>query len=528
VNPTLIGELIQLRYQLMWARTRTRNGKIALFVIGYLLLVLVIAVMAAGGFGAAALAVKSGKAEFVTRIVLTSLFAQALLGTVMMGFGLNSIFSDVELRRYPVSASDRRLARHLIGVIDPFWILTFALEIGLVVGLYVWGGPGNIALGFLAVLLLLPANYLVARLIETVISRMMQGPSGSTFVMIGVLALSLSGLVIPPVVKRFPWLVDGVLAGLAWSPPFGAAAAATRSGAAVASGLGLELVWIVALAAALVWLEQRPAERQTVATTTMKFESGYDRVAAALGFTYAPLVGWWLRFYCRNARFKAMLVIAPVLVGFLTFNVGMGGGRKGGGVGLFAAALGTIPIVTFLATSRFMVNQFGYLGGGYRRCFLLPVAPAVVLQTGSYASLLLGAAFIPVAAGAWVAFAPVPFDARQLFMLLASATTGLFVFHALGLWASIYGPRRGNYNQSLGNDLSLMGNLVLIGGVFSCMLAPPLARNFLPGAYNPANWWMWMAPPIAAMAFYSATLRATSGLVTQKREQLMAVVEGKA
>ncbi len=64
MNPPLIGELIRLRYQLMWARTRTRNGKIALFVIGYLLLLLVVAVLAAGGFGAAALAVRSGKASW--------------------------------------------------------------------------------------------------------------------------------------------------------------------------------------------------------------------------------------------------------------------------------------------------------------------------------------------------------------------------------------------------------------------------------------------------------------------------------
>jgi hypothetical protein len=524
VNPALIGELMQLRYKLMWARTRTRNGKVALFVIGYLLLTLVIAVLAAGGFGAAAVAVKSGKAETVTRIVLTSLFAQALLGTVMMGFGMNSIFSDVELRRYPVSASDRRLVRHLIGIIDPFWLLTFALEIGLVVGLYVWGGPGSFLIGLAAVLLLMPANYLVARLIELVISRAMQGPSGSTFVMIGVLSLSLSGLVIPPVVKRFPWLVDSTLKTLAWTPPFGAAAAATRSGAPMASGLALELAWIVGLAVALIWLERRPMERRTAETTAMQFDSGYDRAAAALGFAYAPLVGWWLRFYCRNSRFKAMLLISPVLVAFLTYNLGA---RKGG-IGLFAAALGTVPVATFLATSRFMVNQFGYLGGGYRRCFLLPVEPSVVLRTGSYASMLLSSVFIPIVAIAWVALAPVPFDARQVFMLLASATTGLFLFHGLGLWASLYGPRRGNYNQSLGNDLSLIGNLVLIGGVMGCMIGPQLLHKLAPGAFDPTNWLMWIAPPVAGIVFYTTSLRAASGLLRGKREQLMAVVEGRA
>ena len=35
MNFQLIGELIGLRYKLMWAKTRTRNGKIALFLTGY-------------------------------------------------------------------------------------------------------------------------------------------------------------------------------------------------------------------------------------------------------------------------------------------------------------------------------------------------------------------------------------------------------------------------------------------------------------------------------------------------------------
>jgi len=212
------------------------------------------------------------------------------------------------------------------------------------------------------------------------------------------------------------------------------------------------------------------------------------------------------------------------MAAFLTFNVG---GRKGG-AGLFAAAMGLLPLTTFLATSRFMVNQFGYLGGGYRRCFLLPVEPAAVLRTGSYASMLLSALFIPAAALAWIVFAPVPFDARQVFMLLASLTTGLLVFHALGLWTTVYGPRRGNYNQSLGNDLSLLGNIVLIGGVFGCMLWPQALQRLAPGAFDAPNWWMWIAAPVAGAVFYSTSLRAASRLLTDKREHLMAVVEGRA
>src|SRR5436190_19755067 len=139
MNTSRVGELIRLRYKLMWAKTRTRNGKIALFFTGYILFALVIAVLASGGIGAAALAIRSGRAEFVTRLVLTSLFAQALLATVLTGFGMGAIFSDLELRRYPVTAAERVYQRHLIGNLDPVGLLTAALEPGLRDGLSVVG-----------------------------------------------------------------------------------------------------------------------------------------------------------------------------------------------------------------------------------------------------------------------------------------------------------------------------------------------------------------------------------------------------
>ena len=32
MNTALIGQLVKLRYQLLWAKTRSRNGRIALFL----------------------------------------------------------------------------------------------------------------------------------------------------------------------------------------------------------------------------------------------------------------------------------------------------------------------------------------------------------------------------------------------------------------------------------------------------------------------------------------------------------------
>ena len=120
MNLNLMGELVKLRYKLMWAKTRTRNGKIALFFAGYLLLVMAIAIVAAGGIGAGVIAVRTGKGYQVAAALLAGMYAQALLATVLLGFGMNAIFSDAEMRRYPLKARERDLVRHLIGILDPF------------------------------------------------------------------------------------------------------------------------------------------------------------------------------------------------------------------------------------------------------------------------------------------------------------------------------------------------------------------------------------------------------------------------
>lgn len=45
MNAPLILGLISLRYKLLWAKTRSRNGRIALFLTGYLLLLLLLVLL---------------------------------------------------------------------------------------------------------------------------------------------------------------------------------------------------------------------------------------------------------------------------------------------------------------------------------------------------------------------------------------------------------------------------------------------------------------------------------------------------
>ena len=76
MNFELIGNLVRLRYKLLWAKTRSRNGRIALFMAGYLLLVMLIALLASGGFGAALVA---GVLAAVLALPAVSLAAPTLI-----------------------------------------------------------------------------------------------------------------------------------------------------------------------------------------------------------------------------------------------------------------------------------------------------------------------------------------------------------------------------------------------------------------------------------------------------------------
>jgi hypothetical protein len=522
MNTKTIGELIRLRYKLLWARTRTRNGRIALFFIGYLLFALVAALLGAGGLGAAMVAVRTGKAELVAQIVLSSLFFQALMATLIMGFGMNAMFSETELRRYPVSALERRVTRHLIAIIDPFWFLVAALEIGLVFGLYALGA-GSLGLGLIAVTLLFLVNYLFARVFGLIVERAMQNKAGAAIVMVVVIGSLLSAGQLPALIKRSPWIGEAALRALRYTPPFGAAAAMTRGGAEAAFGLMFLVWWLLGLAAALVALERRPPQRQKAESTAMSFESPFDRAAAWFGSENGPLIAHWWRFYARNSRFRVMTLLSPVFVAFMTYNFGVRNPRGN----VFVAALSAFPILTFLGPSRITVNQFGYVGGGFRRYLLLPTDPAAALRTGNFASMLIALPLIPLAIIGWVALAPVPFDPRMVFMLIAASVTGMLVFHGLSLWASLYGARRGNYNQGLGNDLSLVGNLVLIGGIVTFLTTPQILKHVAPAVVAPENWWVGVVPVAAAAGFYMVSLRAATALFRQRHEGLMAVVEGR-
>jgi hypothetical protein len=527
MNFELIGHLVRLRYKLLWAKTRSRNGRIALFMAGYLLLVLLIAVLAAGGFGAALLAVRTGKAELVAQAVLSALYVQAVVAAVVLGFGVNAIFSEAQLRRYPLKARERRVAWHFIGIFDPFWFLILALELGLVVGLYV-SGAAFFWLGLIAVLLLLVSNYLVARVVALLVERLMQRKFGAAVLLVAIASVGFLPAILRPLVRSHRGVIAAFLHVLGYTPPFAAAATMTHTDLAALSGLVLQVGWMLGLAAALVALERRPPQTPRAAqTTTISWDTPYDRLAAFFGPRLGPLMAHWLRFYMRNNRFRTIYAIALPVAGGLIFTLGRHTGTKGHVGSQFGAALSAFAILGCMGTAQFSVNQFGYVAGGFRRFFLLPAQPAAVLRAGSYTFMLMNSALILVGTLLFVLFSPFSFDARMLIMLVGSAVSSLFVFLGLGLWATLFGPRRCDYYSTFGNDLSAAGNTVLIGGLLVVMLGPQVIAGTWPAALAPDKWWMAILVVLLAAAFYFSSLERAGTMLLARREKLLAIVEGR-
>jgi hypothetical protein len=528
MNFELIGNLVRLRYKLLWAKTRSRNGRIALFMVCYLLLVLLIAVFASGGFGAALVAVRTGKAELVAQAVLSSLYVQAVVAAVVLGFGVNAIFSEAQLRRYPLKARERRVARHFIGILDPFWFLILALELGLVVGLYV-ASAASFWLGLIAVLLLIISNYLLARVVSLLLERLMQREFGAAVLLGAMVCVGFLPAILQPALKGHRGVIAGLLHVLSFTPPF-AAAAMTRTDLAAFSGLLLQVWWLLGLAAALVALERRPPQRRCAAqTTAITWDTPYDRLAALFGPRLGPLMAHWCRFYMRNNRFRTIYALALPIAATLIFTLGRSMGPKGHGHAgsQFGATLSAFAVLGCMGTAQFSVNQFGYVAGGFRRFLLLPAQPAAVLRAGSYTFMLMNSTLIAVGTLLFVLFGPLPFDARTLAMFVGAAVTSLFMFLGLGLWATLFGPRCCDYYSNFGNDLSAAGNTVLIGGIMVVMFAPQLLAQIWPAALAPDKWWMAIPVVLLAAAFYSSSLEHAGRLLLARREKLLAIVEGR-
>jgi hypothetical protein len=512
----MLATLLALRYKLMWAQVRTRNGKIAVFLAGYFLVILVVVLLALGGFGAAVAAIHAGKAELVARVAFGSFFLNLIMAAFALGFGVNQTFSEATLRRYPLNSWERLAGRHLTALLEPSWFFGLALYLGLATGFYVFG-TSSLGLGLVTALFLIVANYLCARVLIGIVEWLIV-----SFGPMAVLALLMVVALGPSLFSR--WMVGNrgaaqiMLAIVQPTPPFAAAAVV---GGGRASALLLLIGWCVGLVILLFGIERLPVRTRRVTAQTVKWDGPFDRLAAMFGPTLGPLATKFVRFYFRSPHVKFNYPFAVPLLGFIVFSQSRGSNSA------FLIAAGAIGALGFLCSGALALNAFGFDRGGFSRYLLCPAPLERVLRTASFVSLVFGGLQIPVAALAWWFLGPVKSDARMMTMLVSDGVTGLFLFHGLGIWTSVMAPRALDFYQVFGNKLSVAANVVMIAGII-IMLGVPQILSATVGVARAIQFW-WIAPLLAmgAIVFYVVSLRLGARAFAARKESMLALIAGR-
>jgi hypothetical protein len=520
----LLGILLRLRYRLLWASVRTRNGKIALFLVCYLFAVLLFALLALAGFGAGLATLRARHSELlIARVVLGGFFLNGLFSSIALGVGMNATFSDAALRRYPLSAFERLTARQLLSFLEPLWMFVLAANGGLAFALYAVG-VASFWLAMSAAVLLAFADYLLARVVLTAISRVMVMRGGAFILLISLMTVCLLPSILAQALSRNHSLAEGMLAALQFTPPLAAAAVMTSmQSAAVAGPLGLLVGWCAIFLLAVALLERMPETARTVARAAIGWDGPCDRIGRLFGAGQGPLVSKMLRYYLRNTRVRMNLIVAgPMLSVILMMQRAPHGPQS-----KFLMALPFMAIVGFAASFAMSVNAFGYEADGFRRYLLLPVSPASVIRAAAIPPLLLGALMLPVPMAVWTILGRVHMDGRMLTMLVSSGIGGLLVLTACGIWTTLLAPRKTEFSSNFGNNLSLGGNVLVMGTFLIGMVGSGLFAAF--ARFDTVISWWWAAPlfVLAGAAALSLTLSRSPGVFVARRERLLAVLEGR-
>jgi hypothetical protein len=509
----------------MWASARTGSGRIALFFLLYLLLIIFGLFFGMGGFGAALAGVQLGKGEAIARGTLTGLLVSAIMTSLFFGIGSRAAFSDAALRRFPLSSTERLAVRHFIGLIDPIWFLLSASAFGLAVGLAL-AGVGSLVFGLAAAPLFILSSYLIAVLLLSLIDRVLQSSAGAALLsVLALAALSFSGMAVAWVMQEH---TSGVLRAadrVLSLAPSGLAAAVMAGKDLIADSLNVTLlfIWCVLLLALVGWVERRPDSRRSLPvgkSGSLNLDSTYDRVARVFGAGMAPLVGKALRYYLRSNRVRFGLASTPVFA-FVGKLMAQGNGDRVE----FYFTLAFFSFLGFSGPSSMALNQFGSDGEGVKRYAALPVSFGAPIRAGNIAALLLGAAVIAPAISFWALITSVSVDWRMIVMLFGSSLAGLFLFNGLSMWTTLLSPRRIEFTSILGNRLPLGGNLVVMGGLIAIFVINfALMRVKLNTVL--AHWWVPLAVGGAGLAVYIVSWWRIEPVAERQRARVIEKIVG--
>lgn len=413
--------------------------------------------------GTALASSSSGRAEETARWVLTGVLVFGVTMSLAFGRGSSLAFSDVVLRRFPISASERLTARLLMGLLEPLWILLFAATMGLSIG-FSMRGHGQAFVGLPTAVLFVAMSYVIASILLSLADFMLQNRRGETFVSAIVFAvLLITGLAVPVLINSSfrpdPAIVDSLLR---FTPPGIAAALMTgptiMTGVADAAAL---LAWCCVVSSLWWMLQNRPVPSRSRQEIEISWNNGYDKLANVFKRCYAPLTSKALRYHMRCNRVRFNLAITIPLLALMPTVMG----KKGGANEILLITLSLFFWGGIASTNAMTLNQFGYDGPGVRRYWLLPVPFVYAIRAASWGSLIVGGSAILPGFTLWVVCSSLSVNLLIALMILSNAVAGLFFFNGLGLWTTLLAPKNVNFSSVTGNDLSYAGNIVLFGGL---------------------------------------------------------------
>lgn len=518
----MIRHLLALRYKLLWAQSRNRSGKVAIFMVLYLAGAGIAALAGTGGWKAARTGIEMGRAEFVAALLLTGCASLALAATLILGIGVNPAFSVSTLQRYPLTPSQRLAARHALGIFDPIWLIALAL-FGGVLAAFQQFGQADLSTAVPALLLLWLITYLAARVLAVGIDWLLQHRWGPLVLMALMLLLSFS----PAILTATPALREGlatVIRDVArWTPSRAAAAAMVKDRtSSLLLSFALLAGWVLLLLPVLAWVDRlkKPARSRAV---QVGWDSFYDRVAGWAGPHLAPLVAKNLRYLFRSVHFRFSYPFAIPLVAVFAFNHS----RSGRGAETFLMALAAVSMLGAISLGAWPLNLFGFDGPGLRRYFLLPTRPEHVLRAATLPPLILSGILIPLAIGVYVAFAPARTDARVVVVLVSAGIGGLLLYHSAGMWVSILAPSRMPLTMTFGNRLSLPANAVMIA-CLAVFFGLPIYLRKIDIERLLGLWFLWAAYPVLGAALYLFTWKAGARALAARAEKLISGMDQPA
>jgi hypothetical protein len=516
--------LVRLRYRLIWAHARTGSGRIALLFALYLLGGVFALFFSFGGFGVAIGMVESGHGESIARWTLAGLFANGIGLSLLFGLGPREAFSEQSLRRYPLNSRERFAVRHVIGLLDPTWLILIAGAFGVAIG-FVWLGAGSMMTGLPAVVLLIVTNYLATAALLSVIGMMMQTRTGAALLGSAVILLvSIGPLAFASLVSTRRVEVWQVFETILQVTPPGAAAAmiAGQDPVRIFGGAGLLLLWCAILIYMLSRLESQPQTSPDSVAGVINWNDFNSQLGDLFGNKYGPLVVKSLRYHMRCNLIRFSLITSPIIVLLGKFLVP--GNWPGG---FLLISLATFFVMSSATGASLMLNLFGYDDAGIRRYAVLPISFADALRAGSFASLLLRAMTIFAAFALWLTFYRAESIVWQMMvMVLGIALASLFLFNALGLWTSVFAAKRLHFDAMWNNRLSLGANIVIIGGTLFPFWGVMILADRISQSVILSFWWVSLLILAICFGFYVFMIQIIERTLNLRRERLINLIAG--